>query len=308
MFNKVAIIGAGNVGSTAAYTLMQTGIISEIALIDSNEQKVAGEVADLQQGIQFTRLTKLYGGTSLHLVENAQIIVVTAGKAQLPNQTRDDLLQDNYTLFQNIIPQIASINKKAILLIVTNPVDVMTSIALHLSQFDSCQVFGTGTVLDSARLRYTLGNILQISPKEITAHVLGEHGDAEFIAWSSATIAGMPLELFHTFSDTEKKEIGLTVKQAAYDIIAKKGSTCYAIALVISKIVCAIASDQSRLFTLSTSIHDQNQQIPLCMSIPTIITAAGICRTLPLKLSTDETIAWNKAKEHILSDLQKIKI
>ncbi len=308
MFNKVAIIGAGAVGSTTAYTLMQTGIISEIALIDTNEQKVAGEVADLQQGIQFTRLTKLYGGTSFNLVENAHIIVITAGKSQLPNQTRDDLFQDNYTLFQNIIPQITSINKKAILLIVTNPVDVMTSIALHLSKFDSCQVFGTGTVLDSARLRYKLGNILQISPKEITAHVLGEHGDTEFIAWSSATIAGMPLELFHTFSDAEKKEIGLEVKQAAYDIIEKKGSTCYAIALVISKIVCAIASDQSRLFTLSTSVHDQNLQIPLCMSLPTIITASGICRTLPLNLSVDETIAWNKAKKHILSDLQKIKI
>jgi L-lactate dehydrogenase len=308
LFHKVAIIGAGDVGCTTAYTLMQTGVISEIVLIDIDEKKVSGQVADLQQGIQFTRLTSLHGGTDFSLVRDAQIIVITAGKAQAEHQTRTDLLQNNYALFKKIIPRIVQENNKAIFLIVTNPVDIMTSIALHLSNLDACQVFGTGTVLDSARLRYTLGNILQVSPKDIIAHVLGEHGDAEFIAWSSATVAGIPLHLFHTFSDQEKKEIQTEVKQAAYNIIAKKGSTCYAIALVISKVVAAIALNQSRLFTLSTALHEEHQRIPLCMSRPTIVTGSGICKIIPLNLSESEMAAWEDAKKHLTDTLQTLSL
>lgn len=317
-FNKVAIVGVGSVGSTAAYTLMQTGIVSEIALIDTDTKKVAGEVADLQHGIQFTRLTKISGGSSFELVKDAQVIVITAGKNQNPEgdllkggllqETRDDLLLANYKLFQTLIPQIIAINKEAILLIVTNPVDVMTTVALHLSNLNSCQVFGTGTVLDSARLRYKLGKILQVSPKDIFANVLGEHGDNQFIAWSNATVAGIPLSTFKTFSEEEKNKIAEHVKEAAYDIINKKGSTCYAISLVISKIVSAILLNQSRLFTLSTVTHASRNNKPFCMSLPTILTSAGICRTIPFTLSEQEQNKWNQAENHILSLLEKIEL
>jgi L-lactate dehydrogenase len=306
--SKVAIVGIGSVGSTIAYTLMQSGVVSELVLIDRDEKKVEGEVCDLQQGIQFSSLSSLHGGTDFDLVKDARIIIITAGIAQSVGQSRDELLQKNVAIFSEIIPRIVSVNKDALLLIVTNPVDVMTTVALRLSGLDSCTVFGTGTVLDSARLRYRLGQQLQISPKDIVAHVLGEHGDAEFVAWSSAAVAGIPLERLYRFSEQEKTEIEKEVKNAAYEIIRKKGATFYAISLVVAKIVRSVLLNQSRLFTLSTVVHEANNTSLLCMSLPTIVTQAGICRVLPIEFSENEKRSFLRAKEHIQELLSLIKI
>lgn len=304
--SKVAIVGVGAVGSTIAYTLMQNGIVSELVLIDIDQQKVEAEVCDLQQGIQFTSLSSLHGGTDFSLVKDARIIIVAAGIAQKPGQSRDDLLHENVAIFKSIIPRIVAVNKEALLLIVTNPVDIMTAVALRLSGLDSCSVFGTGTVLDSARLRYLLGQKLSVSPKDIVAHLLGEHGDSAFIAWSSAAVGGIPLHRLHHFSDQEKKEIQEEVKNAAYEIIRKKGATFYAIALVIAKVVRSILLNQSRLFTLSTLVHDAEDNQLLCMSLPTIVTQAGICRILPISLSSKEDAAFLIAKNKIKAELASL--
>lgn len=297
--NKVAIIGAGFVGSTIAYALMQSGAVSELVLIDKNAQKAEGEALDLQQGIQFTSAAQVTWGSSMELVAGAQVVVIAAGKAQKPGETRTDLLQANTAIFKEIIPEIVRYNKNCMLLVVTNPVDVMTYVTLKLSGFQSCAVFGTGTVLDTARLRYILGDKLQVSPKDIIAHVLGEHGDAEFVAWDSATVAGIPLAKMASISDQEKEKMARDVREAAYTIINKKGATYYAIALVVAKIVRAILLNQSRVFTLSSAVHGYDGISDVCMSVPTIVSSVGVCKILPSNLSAAEHEQLKKAAEAI---------
>ncbi len=301
--NKVAIIGAGNVGSTAAYTLMLDGAVSEIALIDRNKDKAEGEAQDLNHCMQFTKLTNIIAGDSFELVKDADVVVITAGKAQEPGQTRMDLLKTNAQIFKEIIPKITQYNKTCILLVVTNPLDVMTYLAWKLSGFDSCHVLGTGTVLDTARLRYLLGKHFKISPKDITAYVLGEHGDSEFVWWSKSTIAGVPLTSFTEYTSKALEKICEQTRDAARDVIEKKGSTFYAIAMVINKIVRAILLNQPRVFTVSNVIRNIYDINDVCLSLPIVVRKSGICQTLDVTLDEKEQellhISARKIKENI---------
>ncbi len=304
--NKVAIVGAGWVGSTAAYAMMLDGIVSEIALIDINKEKAEGEALDLRHGMQFTRSTKISFGDSYELVKDAKIVVICAGFAQKPGgETRLDLTQKNVEVFKDIIPKITKYNKDCILLIVTNPLDVLTYVAYKLSGFPSCRVFGTGTVLDTSRLRYLLGRHFKISPKDICAYVLGEHGDTEFTWWSGANVSGIPLKNLPEYNKDKLEKICEEVRGAAYEVISKKGATFYAIALVIAKIARAILTDQFRVLTVSTILDNYNGVSDVCLSIPTVVRKDGVCEKFDINLDEREKELFeasaNKIKEAIKS-------
>ena len=287
--SKVAIVGVGNVGSTAAYSMMLDGVVSDIALVDINKEKAEGEALDLQHGMQFTKSTRIEAGDSFELVADAKIVILTAGFAQEPGgEKRLDLLEKNVEVFKQIIPKIVEHNKDCILLVVTNPLDVLTYVSYKLSGFPPCRVFGTGTVLDSARLRYMLGQHFRVSPKDIMAHILGEHGDSEFAWWSAATIAGVPLKSFKEYSQPDLEKIYVQVKNAAYEVINKKGATFYAIGLVIAKIVRAILTDQSRVLSVSSVLQDYNGVSDICLSVPTIVRKDGLCEKLALSFDANE--------------------
>lgn len=301
---KIAIIGAGSVGSTAAFALMLDGSVSEIALIDINKDKAEGEVLDLNHCMQFTRMTHIVGGDSFALVEGAAVVVITAGIAQKPGEKRTDLLAHNAKLLSKIIPEITRYNKSCILLMVTNPLDVMTYLAYKISGFDACKVFGSGTVLDSARLRYLIGKHYQISPKDITAFVLGEHGDSEFAWWSKANIAGSSLSAFMHYDQKMLNTFFEETKNAAYQVIEKKGSTCYAIALVIVKIIRSIVLNQPRIFTVSSLVHNIQGINDVCLSLPTIIRDNGVCEILPIDFNQEEKKLLQRSAEKIHQDIQ----
>lgn len=297
--NKVAIIGTGFVGSTAAYSLMLDGVVDEIALIDLNDKVAQGHALDLMHGMQFTKSTKIKAGSSFELVADAKIVVITAGAAQKSGQTRAELLKTNVAIYKKIIPEIVKHNKHCILLVVTNPLDVMTYVTYKLSGFDSCKVFGTGTVLDTSRLRYLMGQEFKVSPKDINAYILGEHGDAQFVWWSHANIAGMPITKFCGCDKKLLEKMHKKVRDVVYEVIDKKGSTYFAIATVITKIIRAILMDQSRVFTVSSVLHNYNGVSDLCMSVPTVIRSGGICSVLDIDLSDDEKLYFDEAAKKI---------
>lgn len=303
---KVAIVGAGFVGSTTAYALMISGVVSEIALIDIRKDKVEGEALDLAHCMQFTQRTTITAGDSFELVRDAAIIIVTAGIAQQKDQRRTDLLETNAKLFKKMIPEIVRYNETAILLIVSNPLDVLTYLSWRLSGFSSCQVFGSGTVLDTARLRFLTGQLFNVSPKDITAYVLGEHGDSEFVWWSKANIAGVSLDQLAEYSEQKLFSIYEQTKNAAYEIIAKKGSTNYAIALAISKIVKAILQDQSRVFTVSSYLENYAGINDVCLSVPTIIRKSGVCQKLPIDLNDHEQKSLYISSEKIKKEIKDV--
>lgn len=303
--SKVAIIGAGAVGSTTAFALMLDGLVSDIALIDANSDKAQGEALDLNHCMQFTNMTNIVGGNSFSLVQDARVVIVTAGIAQQPGETRSDLLAHNARLMAQIIPQITAYNKQCILLMVTNPLDVMTYLAYTLSGFDACRVFGSGTVLDSARLRYLIGKHYQVSPKDISAFVLGEHGDAEFAWWSRANIAGIPLASFTHYDKALLADYFEQTKRAAYEVIHKKGSTCYAIALALVKIVRSVMLNQPRVFTISSVVHNIMGFNNLCLSLPTIIREHGVCEMMPIDLDEQEKIWFKISAEKIQRETEK---
>lgn len=304
---KVAIVGAGFVGSTAAFAMMMHGVASQIALIDMNKDKAQGEALDLLHGLQFTHSIDIQAGDSFELVKDAEVVVITAGFAQASGaQPRSELLDRNVEIFKQIVPEIVRYNKDCILLVVTNPLDVLTYATHKLSGFPSCRVFGTGTVLDTARLRYLIGRQFNVSPKDVTAYILGEHGDAEFLWASGAQIAGSPLQSFQGYSRDVLDQISKKTKNAVYEIIEKKGVTHYAIALVITKIVRAILLDQSRIFSVSALLQDDFYGVrDICLSLPTIIRKNGICERLPICLTQEEQkMLWVSA-ESIMNGIKR---
>ena len=301
---KVAIVGAGFVGSTAAYALMMGGTASEIALIDIKKEKAEGEALDLVHCMQFTTSVNITAGDDFALLKDAAVVVIAAGIAQKPGQPRSDLLKTNINIFKQIVPQVVRYNKDCIILVVTNPLDVLTYATWKLSGFPSRRVFGTGTVLDTARLRYLMGNHFQISPKDITAYVLGEHGDSEFVWWSKANVSGVPIQHLSAYDQKVMDRIYQEARMAVYNIISKKGATYYAIALVIAKIVRAILLDQSRIFTVSSFIGDEIYGIKdVCLSLPVVVRKSGSCERLPVELDGQEQRLFVQSAEKIKKEI-----
>lgn len=290
---KIAIIGCGFVGSACAFALMQSGLFSEMVLIDSNEERAEGEALDISHGLPFSKPMQIYSGTYDDITD-AGIIAITAGAGQKPGESRLELVHKNVEIFKSIIPEISKRNYKGILLIVSNPVDIMTYTALKLSGLPSNQVFGSGTVLDTARLKYLLGEHLGVDARSVHAFILGEHGDSEIAAFSSANVSGIELKKFCDFAcKTDKHEeamkgIAEDVKLSAYEIIKKKGATYYGIAMSVRRICEAIILDQKSILPISCLQNGKNGIENVVLSMPMIVGKHGAERSVEISLSEEE--------------------
>lgn len=290
---KIAIIGCGFVGSACAFALMQSGLFSEMVLIDSNKERAEGEALDISHGLPFSKPMQIYSGTYDDITD-AGIIAITAGAGQKPGESRLELVQKNVEIFKSIIPEISKRGYKGILLIVSNPVDIMTYTALKLSGLPSNQVFGSGTVLDTARLKYLLGEHLGVDARSVHAFILGEHGDSEIAAFSSANVSGIELKKFCDSSckadnrEESMKEIAEDVKLSAYEIIEKKGATYYGIAMSVRRICEAIILDQKSILPISCLQSGRNGIEDVALSMPMIVGKHGAERGVEISLSEEE--------------------
>ena len=298
---KVAIIGCGFVGSASAFALMQSGLFTEMVLLDANHQKAEGEAEDIVHGIPFGRPMQIYAG-DYDDIADAAIIVITAGANQKPDETRLDLVNKNIAIFQSIIPEITKRDFEGILLIVANPVDILTYTAQKLSGYPEKRVIGSGTVLDSARLKYHLGQHLGVDSRSVHAFIVGEHGDSEIAAWSSANVSRIPLNTFcemrgHFNHDDSMEGIAANVRNSAYEIIAKKNATYYGIAMSVKRICEAIVRDEKSILPVSGMIHGMYGVEDVVLSMPAIVGKNGIERQVPISLDEDEQKQLRKSAQ-----------
>jgi len=289
---RVAIVGVGNVGATFAYALLLSGLASEIVLIDANRAKAEGEAMDLNHTVPFTHSTRVWAGDYPDC-SGASVTVFAAGVGQKPGETRFDLIRKNSAIWREIVPAVVKHNPDGILLIATNPVDVLTYAAWKLSGLPPERVIGSGTILDTARFRYLLSQHFGVDARSIHAHIIGEHGDSEVPVWSLANIAGMRLPDFckaqMLASDrAAMEEIFLQTRDAAYRIIERKGATYYAVAAGLMRITEAILRNQSTVLSVSSLIDDYYGISDVCFSLPTVVDSGGVENILRLELAPDE--------------------
>ncbi len=289
---QCAIIGCGNVGATTAYALLQTGLFSELLLLDVNHERAVGEAEDLAHAMPFLSPAEVRAADYADLAD-CGLIIIAAGAAQKVGETRLDLVRKNTDIFREIVDNICRYNSGAILLVVTNPVDILTEVTRRLSGFPAHRVIGSGTVLDTARLKMLIGRRLGVDPRQVHAFIIGEHGDSELPVFSSANISGVDLDHFcgdgcPACSDTDLTELFAMARDAAYRIIRAKGATYYAIAEAVRRIVTAIVRDESAILPISVwtdSLYGVGQ---LSMSLPAMLGAGGVERVLEIPLSPKE--------------------
>ncbi|MGD8188637.1 L-lactate dehydrogenase [Brevibacillus ginsengisoli] len=290
--SKIVLIGSGAVGATFAYTVLLKGLANELVIIDANEDKAMGDVLDLNHGLLLANTMKITAGTYADC-KDADIIVITAGAAQRPGETRIDLMNRNVSIFDSIISQITKYNQNGILLIATNPVDILTQVALKLSGWDKNRVIGSGTLLDTSRFRYLIAEKMGVDPRSVHGLIVGEHGDTEVPVWSSMYVSGLLPEKtdqdsrWH-LSDEHKEEIYQNTKGAAYKIIQKKGATYYAIALALARICEAILKDQHSVLPVSSYLEDYQGISGVCIGVPTVVGKNGVEHLVPLPLTEQE--------------------
>jgi L-lactate dehydrogenase len=294
--HKVVVVGAGQVGTTFAYALLLSGLVGEMALIDVNRERLEGEVMDLNHAVPLSNPMRIWAGDYPDCA-GADVVVVAAGTAQREGETRLDLVKRNTRIFADIIPRITEHNRQGILLIATNPVDVLSYAAWKLSGFPAQRVIGSGTVLDTARFRHLLGRQLHIDPRNVHAHIIGEHGDSEVPVWSMANVTGIGLERFcgrHSchLGAKERAEIFRQTRDAAYEIIERKGATFYAVAVGILRIVESILRNQYTVLSVSTLVPGYYGIEDVYLSLPSVIGRAGVERVVYLPLTKGETEAF----------------
>ena len=301
---KVGIVGCGFVGSTIAYTLMESGLFSEMVLIDSNREKAKGEAMDLSHCLPFTSPMKIYDDDYEGL-KDASIVIISAGVGQKPGETRIDLLHRNTAVFGDIIKKIKKVNGECILLVVSNPVDILTHVALRQSGFPASRVIGSGTVLDTARMKYLVGRHLGVDFRNVHTFIMGEHGDSEFPVWSSANVSGIDMDDYCPICDgcadmDELYDIFDYVRDSAYDIIKAKGATYYAIAQATKRIVTSIVRDEKTILPVSTLVSGHYGLEDVCLGVPAVIGSGGVEHVLDIPLSSME-------KEQLIDSAEKLK-
>jgi len=307
---KVVIVGTGFVGATIGYTLMAKESVREIVLIDIDKKKAEGEAMDIVHGVPFVRPATVYAGDYSDC-KGADIIILAAGAAQKIGETRTDLLLKNAAVFKSILSEVMRYcAREVLLLVVTNPVDILTYITLKITGLPAAQVIGSGTVLDTARLRARLSAHTRIDPRNIHAYIVGEHGDSEVAAWHAATIAGLPIgEFCHKCghcSGSSMDEIRENVKNAAYEIVEKKGATYYAVSLAAERIVRALGGGENSILTVSGLLRGEYGIEDVCMSIPRAISAGGIERSIEIPLSEKEERDLVKGADRLRSLAREI--
>ena len=289
---KVVMIGCGFVGAACSFALMQSGLFSQMVLIDSDKSKAEGEALDINHGVPFAKPVKIYAG-DYDDIKDASLVIISAGANQKPGETRLDLVKKNISIFKTIIPEIKKRNYKGILLIVANPVDILTTVALKLSGLPDNKVIGSGTVLDTARLKYELGNHLNVDSRSVHAYIIGEHGDSEIAAWSGVNISGVPLNKFcemrgYCNHDDNMKKIAENVKNSAYEIIEKKKATYFGVAMAVKRICEAIVRDEKSILPVSSVIKGNFGINGISLSMPAIVGKDGIECLVPIQLSEEE--------------------
>ncbi len=296
---KVAVVGAGSVGSTLAYAMLMRGTARTVALHDIDEAKVEAEVLDIAHGIQFVPRADVIGSADVEVCAGADVVVVTAGAKQKPGQTRLDLAGATVGLMRTIMPRLVEVAPDAVFVMVTNPVDVVTYAAQKISGLPCRQLFGSGTVLDSSRLRYLLAQHTGVAVQNIHAYIAGEHGDSEIPLWSSATIGAVPLTRWPgtvgpdgavkgRLSEEDRRRIEHEVVHSAYRIIAGKGATNYAVGLAGTRIIEAVLADEGRVLPVSSRLEGYLGIDDVCLSVPTVIGREGVRTTLEVEMSNDE--------------------
>lgn len=290
---KVVVVGAGSVGATYCYALAQSGLANEIILYDVNEDLMHGQVLDLVHGQPFFPTVVIRTG-SQEDYSDAQLVVIAAGSAQKPGETRLQLLKKNAEITGKVAENVAASGCKGVILVVSNPVDVLTYIALRRSGWDRSRVIGSGTVLDSSRFRYLLSQHCNVDVHNVHAYILGEHGDSEFAAWSMTHVAGMKISDFCPFCqgcdnwDIKQEQIEKQVRESAYHIINYKGSTQYAVGLALVRITGAILRNQHSVLTVSTMLNGEYGLNDVCLSVPCVVSDVGISRLIEHPLSENE--------------------
>ncbi|NER81341.1 MAG: L-lactate dehydrogenase [Leptolyngbya sp. SIO1D8] len=305
---KGVIVGVGQVGMACAYSMLIQNVFDEMVLVDINQQKLEGEVMDLEQGMPFVQPMQIIGGT-LADGAGADIVIVTAGTAQKPGETRLDLVQKNVEILKKLIPDIVNHCPEALLLMVTNPVDVLTYAAWKLSGLPRSRVLGSGTVLDTGRFRYLLARQFQIDARSLHAYIIGEHGDSEVPVWSQANIAGKRImEEAASAQDRAMLEtIFQQTKNAAYEIIQRKGYTSYAIGLAVTQIVQSLIRDQNRVLTVSSLLDEIYGIHDVCLSLPAILNRMGVTRVINLSLNETEQAQLRHSAQTLRNVIDQIQ-
>lgn len=295
---RIVIIGVGAVGSTTAYTLLLRERMDELVLIDAHKEKAIGDALDMNHGLAFLGKAKVWAGNYKDCA-GADIIIITAGVAQRPGETRVDLLKRNTAIFESITNEVLTYNSDGILLIASNPVDIMSYFTWKKSGWPAARIIGSGTLLDTARLRYLIGDKLTIDPRSVHAHIIGEHGDSELAVWSLANLAGSEIEL----TKEDKEEIFSNTRDAAYRIIEAKGATYYAIALALDRICTAILKNEAAVLNVSTLLNNYYGINDVYLGVPCVVDRTGVREVLPLQINQEEQEllrkSGNKLKELI---------
>ena len=309
---KVAVIGCGFVGAACSFALMQSGLFSEIVLIDSDKNKAEGEALDISHGVSFAKPVKIYAG-DYDDINDAGLIIITAGANQKPGETRLDLVKKNISIFKSILPEIKRRKFNGILLVVANPVDILTTVAIKLSGLPENKVFGSGTVLDTARLKYELGNHLDVDSRSIHAFIIGEHGDSEIAAWSSANVSGIPLHNFcemrgHFNHDEAMNRIAENVKNSAYEIIEKKRATYFGVAMAVKRICEAIVRDEKSILSVSSLMKGDFGISGISLSMPAIVGKDGVECLVPIQLNKNEIGKLQKSAKTLQEILKQNEI
>ena len=300
---RVAIVGAGRVGSSIAYACLIRGVARHICLYDLDAAKARAEVLDLSHGRQFAPAAEILGGDDLGVCRDADVVVITAGASQRPGQGRLELVRANVEMCRALVPDLARLAPHALLVLVTNPVDVLTHACREISGWPAERVFGTGTILDTSRFRYALADRCGVAVSNVHAFVVGEHGDSEVPLWSSATIAGAPIEAWlasrgEPFREGEQDGIFAGVRDAAYEVIRGKGATHYAIGLASARVLEAILDDERAVMAVSSLVDDGAHGLPrVTLSLPRLVDRRGAGPLAPVRLSEGERDALRRSAE-----------
>ncbi len=291
---KISVIGSGFVGSTCAYTLMLSSLVSEIVIVDVNKEKAEGDALDMSHGGSFVTPVKVVAGSYAD-TKNSDLYIITAGANQQEGETRIDLLKRNTEILKDIVTNIERYcGNDALLLVVSNPVDILTYITYKLSGFDKSKVIGSGTVLDTSRLKYLISNQINVDPRNIHTYIIGEHGDTEVAAWSVTSVAGLNIQEYCTVSgkctieNLNKDSLLEQTRKAAYEIIEKKGATYYAVALAVTRIVEAIIGDENSILTVSGLFEGEYGISDICLSAPALVNKNGIDKILQIPFCEEE--------------------
>ncbi|MEY4409238.1 MAG: hypothetical protein RLZ65_35 [Actinomycetota bacterium] len=308
---KITVVGAGAVGSSTAYALMIQGVAREVVLYDIDEARARAEVLDLAHGSPFTPATELSGGSDMAETAGSDLVIITAGAKQRPGQSRLDLAGVNVSILEALIPKLLGYSPDAILMLVTNPCDVLAVVAQKISGLPSSRVFSSGTVLDSSRLRWMLSKRLSVAASSVHAYILGEHGDSEFALWSQTRIGAIPLSSWELadgelLSGEELESIAFNVKNAAYQVIEGKGATNYAIGLSAARIASAVLSDENAVLTVSSLLHDYMGISGVALSVPSIVNRSGVARVLEFPMSLEEREKFEKSAAAVANSLASL--